>query len=586
MSWDTSTMAVTCPFRIKLAIWSPCNKFIAIAQDGTSAIAILDSVTLQQLQALRPPQGTSTQHGVLIFSPDSQMLTYSGLNCLDQELFVVSWDLQSGGITSITKWQTPVQNIVVAPSITYSMDGKMVGVFCQPLDGASSIFICTVTSNIYTHSHSLDVGVQLSGNIWTHGESLQFASADRTTITIWEVGFTSGATPVKVKTLPAPDSFSDCKRIAVQLLPSQCHLAIAYRDKVLVWDTQNSKYLLNCTGTGFDSKISFSPNGHFFACKTSGSEIYLWRKTSNGYILHKVLPSSAVYSTPLFSQNGESIVMFGGHTIRLWQTKGFANPPPSILTRAPQCAENFILDFSPDGVLVVVAMQKDNVVTVINLKSGVPQLTIGVGMEVYGLRVIRNTIVVMGDSKIIAWNLPIGNCAPDPRVGPEGHSWTIDLNFQQGGSGLIHAVSPDYHYIALTTENPINSLYAYDVFTGELLSEHLLAEKGVMSWFTQGGHDAAEDWGAVDIQRVVGPGAQGLQGCVASFKPPLAGYLKGSSCGYQVTDDWWVLGPDGKRLLMLPPPWTSDLVHWMSRGQYLVLVHRGLPEPVILDLDP
>jgi hypothetical protein len=63
-------------------------------------------------------------------------------------------------------------------------------------------------------------------------------------------------------------------------------------------------------------------------------------------------------------------------------------------------------------------------------------------------------------------------------------------------------------------------------------------------------------------------------------------YPWASSQGYQVTDDWWILNPDGKQLLMLPPPWQSDMVHQVWKGKYLALLHPGLLEPVILELEP
>ena len=58
------------------------------------------------------------------------------------------------------------------------------------------------------------------------------------------------------------------------------------------------------------------------------------------------------------------------------------------------------------------------------------------------------------------------------------------------------------------------------------------------------------------------------------------------SHGYKVTCDWWILGPDGKRLLMLPPPWQSDVGRRVWSGQFLALLHGSLPEPVILNLGP
>ena len=58
----------------------------------------------------------------------------------------------------------------------------------------------------------------------------------------------------------------------------------------------------------------------------------------------------------------------------------------------------------------------------------------------------------------------------------------------------------------------------------------------------------------------------------------------GSTCGYQITNDWWILGSDGKWLLMLPLPWRSDPAHQVWKGKFFVLLHHGIPEPVILEL--
>jgi hypothetical protein len=69
-------------------------------------------------------------------------------------------------------------------------------------------------------------------------------------------------------------------------------------------------------------------------------------------------------------------------------------------------------------------------------------------------------------------------------------------------------------------------------------------------------------------------------------KHPPEEYPWSSSCGYQVTDDWWILAPDGKRLLMLPPPWRSHAVRRVWKGQFLALLYEGLSEPVILELEP
>ena len=434
-SWDASTVETTRPSDLESVVWSPCNRFIAIAWVGARKVDVLDSATLQPLQTLESPEDISTEYRALIFSPDSRILTcFSGDHTAsqDRELYVVSWDLQTGGVITVTRWQGPARDSsgTLFPSIAYSGDGKMVGV-CYYGDQdpnyseGFNIFICNVTSGTLIHSHSLGDTVPLSNHIWTRGESLRFTTADATTITIREVGFISGAAPKEIEALPTPDGFDNERPRFTQLHPTPCRLAFVSQDRIRVWDGQNSRFLLECADAEFGPSMSFSSDGRLFACSTAGSNVYLWKESPDGYILHGILASNAGYGpTPLLAPNGKSIVTFGGRTIKSWRTRSITVPPSSISTQAPQRTENPILDFSPDGMVE-------------DLNS--------VGME----------------------ELPEGYS----RESPHGH-------------------------------------------------------------------------------RVV---------------------------------DGWVLGPDGRRLLLLPPPWQSSTVDRVWKGQSLALLHGGLSETVILE---
>ena len=437
MSWDETTAAATYPSRIGAAAWSPCDRFIAIAWDGTMKIEVLDPVTLQRLQTLEHLQGQpiSTSPMALAFSPDSRILTCFGAGSSDRKLFVVSWDLQTGGVASAIEWQGE-HDIIGTPSITYLADGRTVGVRYGNLAYDDSILVFDVASGVYMHSHSLNKSITPTNDIWTHGECLRFTTFGSKTITIWEVGLTSDAIPTEVKTLPAPEDvdLEHCnprrpflslvhkgqleEGVRVQFLPTSCRLALNPRGKVMVWDAQNSKYLLRCTDTKFQRWMTFSSDGRFFACLAVGEGVYLWKESSTGYMLHQILAFNITISCPLLSRNGESIVAFGGTTIRLWHTKRYTPPPPSsVSTQAPQTVKAFVLDFSPDGMLAAIARQGGEAVTVLNLKSGVPQLTIDTGAGVDGLGVIGNAVTVIGDGKFIAWDLPTGDklCRASPR---------------------------------------------------------------------------------------------------------------------------------------------------------------------------
>ena len=584
--WDASTAATTRPSGIESAAWSPCNRFIAIAWEGK--VEVLDSTTLQHLQTLESPQDVPTEGVPLgsrefIFSPDSRILTRLSCDYEDKEVFAISWDLQTGGVASVVGGEEPTLGEATFISITYSANGQMFGILYYPRfsEFDSDISIYDVASGVLINYCSLDYDIPLEDHIWTHGESLRFATLDVEAITIWEIGFTSDACRTEVETLPVPDKlFDDFDEIDsidldVRLLPTPYRVVLSYWSprQVLVWDVQSSIYLLEYTDVTFSRWMSFSPDGRFFACSAAKSDIYLWKESPAGYTLHGIFTINGENSHPLLSPNGESIVAFGGCTIQLWPTL-----PSTVLTRVPRSARDFIVEFSPDGMLAVVAMQKDNTVTVLNLTSGVPRLTISAEMVVYGLGVIGNSVVVIGSRKVIAWNLP-GDRVPSACAGLEDSSWIVNLSNWHGDM-YGSSISPDSRHIAIRY---LGHLYIYSASTGELLwNKHA---GGLIPRFSPDGCDVwcvdydggAEVWRVSEERKVPEP--------LVDMAHPPEGYPLVSSHGYRVTDDWWILSPGGRRLLLLPPPWQSFPVYRVWKGQFLALLHAGPSEAVILELE-
>ena len=260
-----------------MVAWSPCNKFIAFIWDEAATIDVLDAVTLQKLQALNFQQSPGGKYArpALVFSPDSRILTCLGP--FDGERTLKSWDLQTGGQAGIIRWES---SYVMGdnPSIVYTANGKMVGVRYQ--DG---IHIFDIASCVHMHSYSISSSIVRANDIWTHGESFRFTTVDTKTITIWEVGFTSDARPTEVETIPTPEHVDfgsiQSQDVDVKFLPAPCRLAFTAGDRVMVWDVQNSKYLLHSSDVWSDIDMSFSSDGRLFACSTStpGPAIYLWR---------------------------------------------------------------------------------------------------------------------------------------------------------------------------------------------------------------------------------------------------------------------------------------------------------------------
>ena len=613
ISWDPAVATIKCPCSVSHAVWSPCSRFIAISLNFDAGIRILDAVTLKQLKSFTPPHAYTQ---LLAFSPDGNLLTWVSRT---SEVFI-SWDVQTGLLASKISI-TEEGPIPAVHSITYSGCGTMLGVLFQN-HNISAISTYGILSSTLICSHPVE-GL-LAGTIWTHGEHAQFTVLGSGSITIWEVGFTSKCPPIEVKSLPTPNNFDPSKQF--HFLSSLSRLAFVLEEAVIIWDAQLSKPLLNSADIKMTENMTFSHDGHFFACETYGSEIYLWKESPTGYVLHQKLLSGRGSVTPLLSPNGQLIVGLNGWTIQLWHTTYLTTPLSNTPTQLPWYPRQFILEFSPDRSLVATARLEDNMATVLDLKSGVPQLTIDAGTNIYGLRVAESTVVVVGKKKILTWNLPVGGHVLRPRVDANDSvqttafaSLTSPTVGQTDSAPPIlsriysASISPDFKHIAVIAANAAVSilhLVIFDTATGKYLASAMtgLSMWGI-PWFTQDGREvwhcdprdggwgyfARESHGLNRGSRergwaVVNNSTSSITALSKIIALGSTHHSSGtlpwqSSHGHQVTDDGWILNTGGKRLLLLPHHWQSpEGVHKMWGGQFLALLHSELREVVILEL--
>jgi WD40 repeat protein len=516
----------------------------------------------------------------------------------------VSWDLQTGGVISAIEWRGPRDAQVGNAHITYSMNGRMVAVLPQ-YKSFATISIYDIVSGVYMHDvdHGRDETPDLASGtpcvytIWAHGESLRFATPEPAGITIWQVGFTPGATPTEVETISIPDNTVDTfifkPRMQydiskTQFNPALCRLAfVGTEDTFLVWDGRASKFLLNHTAVGPSRSMAFSPDGRFFAGTTPESEVYLWKESPTGYALFGKLAPNTRSPESRFSPNSESIITFRGSTIQLWHTQKSITPTTSsISTRPPRHTGSFLLGFLPDRPLAVIARKKNNTVTVCDLKSGDLQLSIDTSIEVYGLRSVENTIVVIGDEKAITWNLPEGDFLPNASMNVKDSARTTNFRGVENSTVFAASISPDLRYVALAgycEEEEFLDIYSTESPGWKIRGEARAFEL----WFAPGGHDI---WCATDDEAKVFTITQDTLNparTVADIEDGLLGCPWGSSHGYKVSHDGWVLGMGGKRLLMLSPLWKSQFkVDRVWNGKFLALLHDELTIPVILELEP
>ena len=599
------------------AVWSPCNKFIAVAKFGSAHI--LDAATLSKLGTIKSPLNSRGRG--LSFSPDSRFLTQFN----DRDL--ASWDLQTGGPLGIVTSDTvPLGSDLLsrnAFSSTYSADGKMVAVACEvwPDRGGDddddddyedddyedddygdgdyeedyNTFITIYDfSGTHTGSYHAPEG-HIITPIWTHGEFLRFSTVKPSSITIWEVPFTLTHAPAEVETLPIPDESVYGERFL--FLPPLSRLAFTLSDTILIWDIRASKLLLKSEPIPelhlvwtpdiayTSSRSSFSSDGRFFTCMNAIGDVYVWMESTAGYTLHQKLAFADPGGSagPCLSPDGELIIMPLRSTIHLWPTRSQTLSPSSVPTGYGSDSRNIVLGFSPDENLVALGRWGGNAVTILNLQSGESQWVIEMGVGVEHLGITQSTVVVVGKGRIVTWNIPGANRASNAGANVNDNVQIIvadySPNWYDTASHLVYMdPAGRSRTVIVGYLERSDTRFDYDAPAGRKFG-------GIMVHFEPTWQRLTPDGGSlVEGQEIVVEGESG----VMELKPReeirrITVIFPLSDHDYEVTDDGWVLSPSRKRLLWLPHRWRSKEEHRRWDGRFLGLLDGQLAEVVILE---
>ena len=468
------------------------------------------------------------------------------------------------------------------------MDGKIVAVAYRDADATTTaISTYDLFSGTHIYSHRVSEG-RIVASIWTHEEHLRFVTVKPGSIIVWEVGFTSIHTLTEVESFPVPENITYSGECL--FLPALSRLAFTFRGVVLVLDIRNYELLLNSPGDQH-AEMSFSPDGRFFACGPIGLGVHLWKESPTGYELHQKIVPGNTRIRPLLSPSGESIIILNQSTVRLWYT---ANPTPS--SNAPtQFAEpaSFILEFSSDETLAAVARLEEKTATVLDLRSGGPRLIIDTGMKVLGLGVTENTIVVVGEGKVVTWNLPARDSGLSSGANINDSVRTTTFDYSPPSLSMLvpsTSISHDLNRIAVARygEGELDDLNIYDASTGKRITGTTIRGYSRAPWFTP---DRREVWCIGDFSARGWTIVEDNESDLARLEPlgstarPSGGTFPWRSPrGYEVMEDGWVINSDEKRLLWLPHHWRSDNTDRVWGERFLGLLRCELLEAVILEL--
>ena len=590
-SWERFVATAHLGDALRDAVWSPCNRFIAVAMFGS--VEVLDAVTLGRLCVFENPDTDPliTSRQQLGFSPDSRFL----MLCMVEEF--ISWDLHTGGRLSTIPLELGYRDRSLI-SFKLSKDGKVVAVAYEFRDDDDQYdtFINTydLLSGERVGSCRVPEG-RMIYPIWIHDGYLRYATIDPRSITTWQSPFTLEHLPVEVTSLPVPDGIIKADRFL--FLPSLSRLAFVLGDTIQVWDLKTSKILLKSQPAPDPGRTSvaqyhnspcgsLSSDGRFFAYEDTAREVCLWKESSAGYLLHQrhqFLTSFSYPGSPL-SPNGESIIILLDSKINRWHTRDQDFSLPSGST------EDFTLGFSADKKFAAFGRQEENTVTIIDLQSGEPRWTTNVGVEIGCLGMAGSTVVLVGGEKIVTWNLPSGDNAFNPSIHNVVRTTFLDPSSPSFNLGTPRYMSifPDLSRIVVARSQPRAFDYSLEVdnmSTGSCLAR-IEVNSIMRPQFTQDGRQVWAGWAPMPREweqcEVVEDNESGAMELKLQWSPRSA-IFEESSSGYAVPDDGWVLSPSQKRLLWLPHGWRSGSRDRVWGGRFLGLLHGKLSEVVVLE---
>ena len=599
VSWEPAVATADIDLNLKEVVWSPCNRFI-VAITGC-LVEILDAVTLGRLSIFSFRSSYSFLNGrpPLDFSPDNRCFTlFTGPK-------VVTWDLQTGGLLSAIP--SGLDQYTIPISSTHSKDEKMVAVAYKYRNNDKYdyfIYTYNLLSEAHVGSRHILEG-RIPHPIWTHDEYLRFATIDPSSIRIWQSPFTLEHPPVEVTSLPFPDGITLPNQFL--FLPSLFRLAFidVPEHTIQVWDLKTLKLLLKSelapdppyawmTQTAGSPCGSFNSDGRFFAC-TNNAEVCVWKESPAGYLLHQRLPffTPAYSPGPRLSPNGESIIIPVSKKIHRLHTRDKELSLPSVSTEGSY-HHSFTLDFSADEKFAAFGRRKENTVTVIDLQSGEPRWFVNVGVKIDCLGMAGSTVVLVGEEKIVIWNLPGGDCTFNASIHDVVRTTFLDPSSPSHnlGSPWGMSISPDLRRIVVVRIrwNIVGSVLEVDSVSTGLCLASIKVYGQMKPRFSQDGREIwagynifSGEWEQSEIIEDSESGAVELN--LQGTPGPEHGVFRESSSGHAVTDGGWVLSPSQNRLLWLPHRWRTDF-EWDRAwgGRFLGLLHGELSEVVVLEL--
>jgi len=437
-SWAQS-IAISGRDYYKRVCWSPCGRFVAA--QIRRAVEIRNQLTLELTTTLQPTQTTYDLTGPLAYSPDGHSIA-----CASNTAIVI-WDIQTGGVAR--EIRCGANNI----SLAWSSNGGIICTIDSEDWATSTVHTCDVSSGMVSTPGTLR---SRPLHLWTVDESFRVMTMVRSvydieTIDIFEVGST--LTWIQSFSLHLPNTIT-----SLSFSPITHHLSILAPNTLSISDVRSSENLLHTEGH-FSSQC-FSSDGSLFAA-SKGYIVSVWKYDSGHYTLYgKYQFQSSCYSPLQLSPTpSSSILGYSENTLEVLRLYELATAPETL-------REQYV-GLSRSGTRVATAHETGRIVTTTDILAQTPPQFIDTGMEIEGLFLTGNVLLVKGSEQAVAWLLTeeglVDGVTGDRRVSRGNSIWTTPCS---SGSGV--QVKGQIGVIRLG-DRDADELQVYRTDTGEVL---------------------------------------------------------------------------------------------------------------------
>ena len=386
--------------------WSPCGQFVAARTD--EGVEIRNQLTFELLTVLSSTKTISLDLPPCppAYSPDGKSLA-----CGFRDAITI-WDIQTGGVAK------EIVCALGALSLVWSLDGSMIAATFSSPSSALAVATYDVASGAQLFA---EFKWEANYRLWACEKSFR----------LMETALDDGDTTFKIaiskigSTLVGVESFSVTVGVVLPstpkftFSPSACRVAVFGVFTFYVLDIQNSKCLLEESGRFTSSQ--FSSGGNLFAASHQNG-IRVWKYISGSYVLwgESPFPYLSVFSRSnpslQFSPSSSSILCWCGNLLQAWRLQ-------DPLT-APKTSRRYAA-MSRSGRRVATAYKSEKTIELIDLHSQAPSQFVEVGVEIEGLVITGNVLLVASSGKIMAWLLTEEGTVEGDHHGRGGSIWTL-----------------------------------------------------------------------------------------------------------------------------------------------------------------